>query len=191
VESIGVVVVLSGRGNVGTTRPPVLLGSEPLLIASHLRHGQACIDNQDSIRAHEWVDSRSMTSFARPKVFSIQPACGGRIEGDKEMTIMSSRPTFLCHSNHFATIYYPASNKAMSQSTTDRQPLLPTHVDRSSSSRLARPKISFPSSSTSALASTNNDETVPTRKWTRTDRVQVEGGERQGVPKLSRECLWR
>ena len=138
-----------------------------------------------------WVDSRSITSSARPKVFSIQPACGGRIEGDKEKTIMSSRPSFVCHSHQFASTRYTGSINPMSQTTTDRQPLLPTHVDRSSSSRLARPKISFPSSSTSALASTDNDETVPTRKWTRTDRVQVEGGERQGVPKLSRECLWR
>jgi hypothetical protein len=37
VDGIGVVVVLCGRGNVGTTRPPVLLGSELLSIASHLR----------------------------------------------------------------------------------------------------------------------------------------------------------
>jgi hypothetical protein len=167
------------------------LAANHFQVPSHLRREKACIEDHDSDRAHIWVDSRPNPSFGRSKVFSIQPACGGRIEGDKEMTIMSSCPTFLRHSNHFATIYYPASNKAMSQSTTDRQPLLPTHVDRSSSSRLARPKISFPSSSTSALASTNNDESVPTRKWTRTDRVQVEGGERQGVPKLSRECLWR
>ena len=159
-------------------------------LPSHLGRWSTCIEDQDGIRVHVWADSRSFSSFARPTVFRTQP-CGGRIEGDKDMTIMSSCSSFLCHSNHFATIYYPASNKAMSQTTADRQPLLPTHVDRSNSSRLARPKISFPSSSTSALASTNNDETVPTRKWTRTDRVQVEGGERKGVPKLSRECLWR
>ncbi|WVR03761.1 hypothetical protein IAU60_000756 [Kwoniella sp. DSM 27419] len=94
-------------------------------------------------------------------------------------------------------------------SSTDRQPLLPTHsthkphVNHSSSSRLSTTRISFPSSSTSALAKDDEHDPFPLPR-SNSDR---EGGDgrmyegspltatareerKPGLPKLSRECLW-
>ncbi|WWC60370.1 uncharacterized protein I303_102941 [Kwoniella dejecticola CBS 10117] len=110
---------------------------------------------------------------------------------------------------------------------TDRQPLLPTHsnsnlnpqkghMNHSSSSRLSSTRISFPSSSTSALGPRTADDgeddeetfmgststlsppssktTKPKyRGWSADDTPLLEGGgggtKKPGVPKLSRECL--
>ncbi|KAK8861630.1 hypothetical protein IAR55_002453 [Kwoniella newhampshirensis] len=93
-------------------------------------------------------------------------------------------------------------------SQTDRQPLLPTHINHSSSSRLSRPKISFPSSSSTSLGDetatlvANSDDGSSNsgarlgkgRHPSSTSSPLVasgsQGGKREGVPKLTRECLW-
>ncbi|WWC87963.1 uncharacterized protein L201_002865 [Kwoniella dendrophila CBS 6074] len=96
-------------------------------------------------------------------------------------------------------------------SSSDRQPLLPTHssskstskphINHSSSSRLSTTRISFPSSSTSALGSTEDDdeETVISsspnrqkgkqRSWEGSPLTRNEGDRKPGLPKLSRQCL--
>ncbi|WRT65753.1 uncharacterized protein IL334_002701 [Kwoniella shivajii] len=83
-------------------------------------------------------------------------------------------------------------------SSSDREPLLPTHsrphVNHSSSSKLSTNRISFPSSSTSALGAPDDDQTLvsspqgKSRPWDNSPLTA--GGERKpGLPKLSRECL--
>lgn len=116
-----------------------------------------------------------------------------------ELTLKPPRDVrVICHPDIFTctifalNLYRDGSNQntAMSQPAQDRQPLLPTHT--ASSSRLSRPKISFPSATTSALAPAEDAEAgqhaAPTRRWSREPRVE---GQKQGLPKLSRECLWR
>ncbi|RSH94740.1 hypothetical protein EHS25_004545 [Saitozyma podzolica] len=78
-------------------------------------------------------------------------------------------------------------------STTDRQPLLPQHVNHTPH-KLSTSRISFPPSSTSALGADGPDAGESSgsvnagskRAWGTAGR----GGERQGLPKLSGECLW-
>lgn len=98
--------------------------------------------------------------------------------------------------SHFSTIILAIHQYYLIMSKSDRQPLLPTH-------RLAQGRISFPSSSTSALdpdsASTlvDADAAAPSRKPPRSRSGNQDGSlavpkaKRQGLPKLSRECLWR
>ncbi len=74
--------------------------------------------------------------------------------------------------------------------SSDRDPLLPTHMNHSTSHRLSTPKITFPSSSTNPAFDIPNDRKSQTHTQSiligRNERM----GERQGLPKLSRECLW-
>ncbi|WWC96903.1 hypothetical protein V866_003778 [Kwoniella sp. B9012] len=90
-------------------------------------------------------------------------------------------------------------------SSSDRQPLLPTHtgkphINHSSSSRLSTTRISFPSSTTSALGSTDtvdDDQTLVStspkkgkhRAFSGSPLTAGEGQRKPGLPKLSRECL--
>ncbi|WVW80212.1 hypothetical protein I302_102189 [Kwoniella bestiolae CBS 10118] len=93
-------------------------------------------------------------------------------------------------------------------SSSDRQPLLPTHsqslkphMNHSSSSRLSTTRISFPSSTTSALDSpdVDDDQTLVStstspkkgkhRAWSGSPLTSGEGQRNPGLPKLSRECL--
>ncbi|WWD16453.1 hypothetical protein CI109_100879 [Kwoniella shandongensis] len=92
-------------------------------------------------------------------------------------------------------------------SKTDRQPLLPTHINHSSSSRLSRPKISFPSSSTTSLGDETATLVANSEAGSSPDSrfgkgrsqsqnqgsplvAMHDGGRREGIPKLTRECLW-
>ncbi|WVQ74725.1 hypothetical protein IAR50_004329 [Cryptococcus sp. DSM 104548] len=94
---------------------------------------------------------------------------------------------------------------------SDKQPLLPTHLNHSTSSRLSTPRISFPSTSsrsTKSLSSSGSQETIrPGPRGARTETGQRHGtsereegenevvgeglrtGKRPGLPKVSRECL--
>ncbi|WVQ64966.1 uncharacterized protein L199_003136 [Kwoniella botswanensis] len=94
-------------------------------------------------------------------------------------------------------------------SSSDWQPLLPTHsssnkphINHSSSSRLSTTRISFPSSTTSALGSSDindDDQTLVStspqkgkrthRAWSGSPLTSGEGQKKPGLPKLSRECL--
>jgi hypothetical protein len=112
-------------------------------------------------------------------------------------------------------------------STTDRQPLLPQHVNHTPH-KLSTSRISFPPSSTSALGTDETDaggssgfvnagSRISSRRWVPPSSTSAlgadgpdagessgsvnagskrawgtaeRGGERQGLPKLSRECLW-
>ncbi|KAK4686077.1 hypothetical protein P7C73_g4054, partial [Tremellales sp. Uapishka_1] len=75
---------------------------------------------------------------------------------------------------------------------SSKTPLLPSHVDHSRSHGLSTPKISFPSASTSTFGaeseSTLVDPNNKRRSWISTS--PNDRGHREGVPKLSRECLW-
>ena len=105
-------------------------------------------------------------------------------------TIINKSPTKKQYLN-------PILNLTMSSTRPDREPILPTHVNHSASHRLSTPRISFPSSSRSVLDSPSTSTLVDdgpaphkyrSRDWHATDGI---GGTRQGLPKLSRECLWR
>ena len=57
VECVGVVVVLCGRGNVGTTRPPVLLGSGPLASVQSSRALTSMHEGPGQYPAHLWASN--------------------------------------------------------------------------------------------------------------------------------------
>ncbi|ODN76490.1 hypothetical protein L202_05156 [Cryptococcus amylolentus CBS 6039] len=93
---------------------------------------------------------------------------------------------------------------------SDKQSLLPTHINHSTSSRLSTPRISFPSSSHSSksLSSSESQDTIRPGVGGKAldlsgrslasegeeddEEVVGEGlrtGKRPGLPKVSRECL--
>lgn len=78
-------------------------------------------------------------------------------------------------------------------SKTDRQPLLPQHVNHTPH-KLSASRISFPPSSASAPRPDGPDA-GESSAFVSVGRRRAfgpaeRGGERQGLPKLSRECLW-
>ncbi|OCF38731.1 hypothetical protein I317_07488 [Kwoniella heveanensis CBS 569] len=110
-----------------------------------------------------------------------------------------------------------------SSASDDRQPLLPqhqitkpgpkpsAHVNHSSSSRLSTTRISFPSSTSSALSPNDGHDPFPVpiddsdlergrgggsggrhRAWEGSPltSTQTKTERKPGLPKLSRQCLW-